>query len=85
MNPPRIELENAVRLLFREHGVAVKKARTFEKGRNKEAIPEGAPEGKQTEGPLAPADAGQEGTQKETPASKTAPLADPGKGDAYGK
>lgn len=42
MNPPRIELENAVRLLFREHGIGIKKARTFEKGRNKEAIPEPA-------------------------------------------
>ena len=40
MNPPRIELENAVRLLFREHGIGIKKARTFEKGRNKEAVPE---------------------------------------------
>ena len=40
MNPPRIELENAVRLLFREHGIGVKKARTYEKGRNKEAVPE---------------------------------------------
>lgn len=42
MNPPRIELENAVRLLFREHGIGIKKARTFEKGRNKEALPEPA-------------------------------------------
>ncbi|HCM26810.1 MAG TPA: polynucleotide adenylyltransferase PcnB [Treponema sp.] len=40
MNPPRIELENAVRLLFREKGVAVKKARTFEKGQRKEGLPE---------------------------------------------
>lgn len=40
MNPPRIELENAMRLLFREHGVAVKKARTFEKGQRKEGLPE---------------------------------------------
>lgn len=41
MNPPRVELENGVRLIFREHGAAVKKARTFEKGRNKESVPEG--------------------------------------------
>jgi poly(A) polymerase len=64
MNPPRIELENAVRLLFREHGVAVKKARTFEKGRNKEAVPEGTPEGKLAEGPLAPIDGGPEGPKR---------------------
>ncbi|MFQ3547569.1 MAG: polynucleotide adenylyltransferase PcnB [Termitinemataceae bacterium] len=42
MNPPRVELENALRLLFREHGLGIKKARTFEKGRNREAIPEPA-------------------------------------------
>lgn len=40
MNPPRVELENAVRLLFREKGIAVKKARTFEKGRRTELIPD---------------------------------------------
>jgi len=45
MNPPRIELENAVRLLFREHGIGIKKAHTFEKGRNKGAVPEPAAEG----------------------------------------
>jgi poly(A) polymerase len=56
MNPPRIELENAVRLLFREHGIGIKKARTFEKGRNKEAVPEPA-----TEEPQVP---GSQGTKK---------------------
>jgi poly(A) polymerase len=40
MNPPRIELENAVRLCFRERGIAVKKARTFEKGRRTELVPD---------------------------------------------
>ena len=30
MNPPRVELERAVRLLFTEHGIDVKKVRTFE-------------------------------------------------------
>jgi len=54
MNPPRIELENAVRLLFREHGIGIKKARTFEKGRNKEAVPEPAAEGAQVPGESAP-------------------------------
>jgi poly(A) polymerase len=54
MNPPRIELENAVRLLFREHGIGIKKARTFEKGRNKEAVPEPAAEGAQVTGESAP-------------------------------
>lgn len=46
MNPPRIELENAVRMLFREHGIGIKKARTFEKGKNKESVPEPAAEEK---------------------------------------
>ena len=41
MNPPRVELENAVRICFRERGVAVKKARTFEKGRRTELVPDG--------------------------------------------
>ncbi|AEJ19417.1 polynucleotide adenylyltransferase PcnB [Gracilinema caldarium] len=54
MNPPRIELENAVRLLFREHGIGIKKARTFEKGRNKEAIPEPANEATQVPGSQGP-------------------------------
>lgn len=54
MNPPRIELENAVRLLFREHGVAVKKARTFEKGQRKEGVPERAQDGAKLE--KSPAD-----------------------------
>jgi len=40
MNPPRVELENAVRICFRERGVAVKKARTFEKGRRTELAPD---------------------------------------------
>ena len=40
MNPPRVELENAVRICFRERGVAVKKARTFEKGRRTELVPD---------------------------------------------
>ncbi len=40
MNPPRVELENAVRMLFRERGIAVKKARTFEKGRRSELVPD---------------------------------------------
>ncbi len=55
MNPPRIELENAVRLLFRERGVAVKKARTFEKGQRKEGLPERDKDGAKVE--KAPADA----------------------------
>jgi poly(A) polymerase len=40
MNPPRVELENAVRILFRESGVPVKKARTFEKGQRNELVPD---------------------------------------------
>jgi poly(A) polymerase len=55
MNPPRIELENAVRLLFRERGVAVKKARTFEKGQRKEGVPERDKDGAKLE--KSPADA----------------------------
>ena len=31
MNPPRIELDNALRLLFSEHGITVKKARRHER------------------------------------------------------
>lgn len=41
MNPPRIELENGVRICFRERGVTVKKARTFEKGERSERVPRG--------------------------------------------
>lgn len=40
MNPPRVELENAVRICFRDRGIAVKKARTFEKGRRTELVPD---------------------------------------------
>ncbi|GAB1481360.1 polynucleotide adenylyltransferase PcnB [Treponema sp.] len=32
MNPPRVELENALRLLFRDHGLVARKARSFERG-----------------------------------------------------
>ena len=62
MNPPRIELENAVRLLFREKGVAVKKARTFEKGQRKEGLPESPKEGPRPEG--APDERTEEGVAK---------------------
>ena len=31
MNPPRMELENALRLLFAEHGITIKKFRTHER------------------------------------------------------
>jgi poly(A) polymerase len=33
MNPPRVELEHAVRLIFSEHGQNVKKIRFFERGK----------------------------------------------------
>jgi poly(A) polymerase len=33
MNPPRVELDRAVRLLFAEHGITLKKARLFERGK----------------------------------------------------
>jgi poly(A) polymerase len=32
MNPPRAELDRAVRLIFSEHGITLKKARLFERG-----------------------------------------------------
>lgn len=57
MNPPRIELENAVRLLFREKGIAVKKARTFEKGQRKEGLPDRPGD------PKAPPEPGAEGAE----------------------
>jgi poly(A) polymerase len=33
MNPPRVELDHAVRLIFSEHGQNVKKIRYFERGK----------------------------------------------------
>jgi poly(A) polymerase len=64
MNPPRVELENAVRLLFREHGVAVKKARTI-KGRNMESLPGTGGEAAKKESDGFAADPGAEaGTKK---------------------
>jgi poly(A) polymerase len=33
MNPPRIELDRAVRILFSEHGITIKKARFLERGK----------------------------------------------------
>ncbi|MDR2185912.1 MAG: polynucleotide adenylyltransferase PcnB [Treponema sp.] len=33
MNPPRLELDRAVRLIFNEHGINIKKFRFFERGR----------------------------------------------------
>jgi poly(A) polymerase len=33
MNPPRLELDRAVRLIFGEHGINIKKSRFFERGR----------------------------------------------------
>jgi poly(A) polymerase len=33
MNPPRLELDKAVRLIFGEHGINIKKSRFFERGR----------------------------------------------------
>jgi poly(A) polymerase len=34
MNPPRLELDRAVRLIFAEHGITVKKSRFNEKSRS---------------------------------------------------
>jgi poly(A) polymerase len=34
MNPPRVELDRAVRMLFAEHGIILKKSRIFERGRD---------------------------------------------------
>jgi poly(A) polymerase len=44
MNPPRVELDNAVRLVFAEHGITIKKSRFFDRKapREKRAVP---PEG----------------------------------------
>jgi poly(A) polymerase len=33
MNPPRVELDHAVRLVFAEHGQNVKRIRFFERGK----------------------------------------------------
>ncbi|MDR2495429.1 MAG: polynucleotide adenylyltransferase PcnB [Spirochaetaceae bacterium] len=35
MNPPRIELDKAVRLIFKEHGIMIKKSRLIERERGK--------------------------------------------------
>ncbi|MDR2552623.1 MAG: polynucleotide adenylyltransferase PcnB [Treponema sp.] len=35
MNPPRVELERAVRLVFAEHGINIKKVRLFERDRER--------------------------------------------------
>jgi len=40
MNPPRIELEKAVRLIFAEHGIELKKTRLFERERKTRRAPE---------------------------------------------
>jgi poly(A) polymerase len=64
INPPRIELENAVRSIFREHGIAVKKARTFEKGRNKESVPEGAGDPRRQERETPTVEGDSEGAKK---------------------
>jgi hypothetical protein len=41
MNPPRVELDNAVRFVFAEHGVTIKKSRFLDRKppREKRAIP----------------------------------------------
>jgi poly(A) polymerase len=33
MNPPRMELDRAVRLIFGEHGISIKKSHFFERGK----------------------------------------------------
>jgi poly(A) polymerase len=43
MNPPRMELEKAVRLVFAEHGVELKKTRIFEERRKPGRIHSGKP------------------------------------------
>ncbi|MDR1353163.1 MAG: polynucleotide adenylyltransferase PcnB [Treponema sp.] len=60
MNPPRVELDRAVRLLFSEHGITVKKIRLFERGKlvfrnagedEKNDIPPERPAGAETAAP----------------------------------
>ena len=41
MNPPRLELDRAVRLIFGEHGISLKRARLFDRGRIMAAEEEG--------------------------------------------
>jgi poly(A) polymerase len=60
MNPPRVELDQGVRLIFREHGIVLKKARFFDRerpgARKKEGLPAVQEERGTGEGP------GREGT-----------------------
>jgi poly(A) polymerase len=60
MNPPRAELDRAVRILFSEHGITVKKARLFERGKiifpgaeepEKSAVPPERPPSAETAAP----------------------------------
>jgi poly(A) polymerase len=53
MNPPRVELDNAVRLVFAEHGITIKKSRFLDRKppREKRAAP---PEGRRDEDDAAP-------------------------------
>jgi poly(A) polymerase len=44
MNPPRVELEKAVKLIFTEHGIELKKIRLFDRDRNRSAVEHGSPE-----------------------------------------
>jgi poly(A) polymerase len=39
MNPPRVELEQAIRLVFAEHGIDLKKTRIFERGQSEGTRP----------------------------------------------
>ncbi|AEF84014.1 polyA polymerase family protein [Treponema primitia ZAS-2] len=54
MNPPRIELDQAVRLIFNEHGQTIKKKRLFERGKPRMAEREAVVEA-DFPGPLVPA------------------------------
>ncbi|QQO07943.1 polynucleotide adenylyltransferase PcnB [Breznakiella homolactica] len=55
MNPPRVELEKAVRLIFKEHGITVKRTRTPERGRGAAAQDRGGSPGTAAAGEDVPA------------------------------
>jgi poly(A) polymerase len=80
MNPPRVELDRAVRILFSEHGITVKKARFFERGKmafhgGEEAEKSGIPQERPAAESAAPRKSRRRRPRRRNPAPAPAPPA----------
>jgi poly(A) polymerase len=75
MNPPRMALDAAIRLVFSEHGVTIKRSRFMERGRFREAENTAKPEASESPKVLAPS------KRKRRPRRRKPPSLPPGTGE----